>query len=109
VAYTRVCGTKKGVMKMFEEIIIFEKKSDEYSFLDYHTFGWKFKYKDNQYGNFISNRKGTGRYYYDVWKDDDGNEHEERCEYYKIVELEPKHQILILEKMLETMKRLTNE
>ena len=94
---------------MFEEIMFFEKKSDKYSIEDMHTFGWKFRYKDNQYGNFIANRKGTGKYYYETWKDEEGNLQEERCEYYETIELTPKHQILILEKMLETMKRLANE
>ena len=92
---------------MFENLVFIEKKSD--SIEDIHTFGWKFKYKGNQYGNYICNRKGTGRYYYAVREDDDGNREEARCEHYETIELEPKHQILMLEKMLETMKRLTNE
>lgn len=86
--------------ELFEDIKIFNKKGGV-PFV--HTIGWKFTYKKNQYGNYISDQVSTGRTYtyWDV---------EEECEYereiMKTISITPKMEIALMEKMIEVMKRL---
>jgi len=91
---------------MFKDIKIIEKEGGINPLKPIHTIGWKFGYKGNKYGNFISDQKHTGKFITYQSIDDEDNPYEVKQEIMKTVPLTPKDQILLLENMIEVMKKL---
>jgi len=89
---------------MFKDIKIIEKKGG--IFKPEHTIGWKFEYKENKYGNYISDQVPTGETY-TYWDDDE----EAECigHVYKTVPLTEKDQIMLIKNMMDSMKRIVKD
>ncbi len=92
--------------ELFKDIKIINKKGGILKSI--HTIGWKFTYKGNQYGNYISDQEPTGRYMtIPAGYDDDGDYYEEyEREIYKTVPITPKKEIALMENMIKVMKKL---
>jgi len=89
------------VNKLFEDIKIIDIKSGILKPI--HTIGWKFTYKKNEYGDYISDQVGTGKYC-KYWDEDEGCECER--EIMKTVPITPKKEIALMENMVEAMKKI---
>jgi len=83
---------------MFKDIKIIEKEGGINPLKPIHTIGWKFGYKGN--------KKHTGKFITYQSIDDEDNPYEVKQEIMKTVPLTPKDQILLLENMIEVMKKL---
>ena len=100
-------GRKEGVKmkkkEIFKDIKIIEKKGGWGLHKQVHTIGWKFEYKGNQYGNYISDQVPTGETY-TYWDDDE----EAECigHVMKTVPLTGKDQIGLMKNMIEAMEKL---
>ena len=88
---------------MFENIQIIEKKGGNGLLKKVHTMGWKFTYKKDQYGNYISDQVPTGKFF-KYWDDEENCECEH--EIMKTVPITPKKQIALMENMIQTMRKL---
>lgn len=86
--------------ELFKDIKIIEKKG---GFRPVHTIGWKFTYKKNQYGNYISDQVGTGKTY-TYWDEDE--ECECQREIMKTVPITPKEEIVLMKNMVKAMELL---
>lgn len=92
---------------LFKDIKFIEKYGGEFQLQPVHTIGWKFKFKENTYGNYIADRVSTGEFYeHEVWDEDTGEVYKEKVEIYKQEDITPEKEIVLLENMIETMKRL---
>jgi len=88
-------------IELFKDIKIIEKKG---GIKPIHTIGWKFEYKKNQYGNFISDQIPTGKYV-KYWDE------EENCEcerpVMKKVPITLEDQIGLMKNMIAVMEALS--
>ena len=90
--------------ELFEDIKIYDKKGGISKPI--HTIGWKFSYRKNKYGNFISDQRPMGEYTTVMETDDDGDSYEHTFEIMKTVPITPQEEIALLENMIEVMEKL---
>ena len=108
-AIPKIMPTKEVKKELFEDIKIIDKKGGWGLHKPVHTLGWKFTYKKNQYGNFISDQKGTGKFSTYIQTDDDGESYEVTNEIMKTVPITPKAEIALMKNMVEAMERLVKK
>ena len=92
--------------EIFKDIQIIEKKGNWGLHKPVHTIGWKFGYKGNKYGNYISDQVGTGKFSTYWETDDDGGSREVTSEIMKTVPITTKHQIELIKNMIEVMEKV---
>ena len=90
--------------ELFENVKIFDRKGGILKKI--HTIGWKFTYKKNQYGNYISDQVPTGKSY-TYWDDEKNCECERGI--MKTVSITPKKEIALMKNMIEVMKKLSKK